>query len=419
MALRRVLLLVSAGALLAAGNSAFGAVAHTSVVRADPADFTPQVEGGGAAVHALAQRGRTVYAGGTFQNVTNAAGEASQQRRNLVSFDADTGAVTSLDADVEGTVWAIRPAGQWLYVGGDFTRVNGVSRVGLARIHATTGEVDEGFNARLNGRVTEIHLVASRLLVGGRFSERLLALDPDTGADTGYIDLPITGNLSSASDGGEVYRFAVNRAGTRLVAIGNFRAVGDSPRSRAFMLNLGSRTATLSRWYYDPLANTCRGLANPDYLRDVDFSPDGTYFVVVARGIAPRPGGFGRDVCDGAARFETNILDARRPTWVNYTGGDTLHSVAATGAAVYAQGHQQRFNAPAFAGGVRLRVEPVSRVGIAALNSRTGRALPWNPGKTRGVGGKEFLATADGLWVGSDGVQFGGETHRGIAFCPR
>ena len=33
-----------------------------------------------------------------------------------------------------------------------------------------------------------------------------------------------------------------------------------------------------------------------------------------------------------------------RPTWINYTGGDTLHSVSATGAAVYVQGHQRWLN---------------------------------------------------------------------------
>jgi hypothetical protein len=37
-----------------------------------------------------------------------------------------------------------------------------------------------------------------------------------------------------------VYRFAVNPAGTRLVAVGNFTSVGGQTRYRAFMLTLGA-----------------------------------------------------------------------------------------------------------------------------------------------------------------------------------
>ena len=47
-----------------------------------------------------------------------------------------------------------------------------------------------------------------------------------------------------------------------------------------------------------------------------------------------------------------------------------------------------------------------------------GKALPWNPGKTRGIGGKDFLATSAGLWVASDGARIGGELHDNIAFMP-
>jgi hypothetical protein len=421
VAVRRLLLVLLVAGVMTGGNPASGAVAHSSVVSSDPADFTPHVEGGGgsgAAVLALAQGGGTTYAGGTFQGVSNAHGTRRLQRENLMAFDSTTGAITGLAVDIDGPVWALQPVGRWLYVGGDFGRVDGVARRGIVRVDATTGAVDQGFDARLNGRVTEIRLVGSRLLVGGSFSQRLLALDPQTGADTGYVGVRIAGTVGTRGRG-EVYRFAVDAAGTHLVAIGNFRTVAGRMRRQAFMLDLGRRSATLNPWQYPALANACRNGRPPDYLRDVDFSPDGSYFVVVSTGGLPRPSGLGRDLCDATARFQTDVAAPRRPFWVNYTGGDTLHSVAATGAAVYAQGHQRRFNAPVFSGGVRLRVAPVARSGIGALHPRTGRALAWNPGKTRGIGGKDFLATRAGLWVGSDGTEFAGEHHGGIAFCPR
>jgi hypothetical protein len=418
---RRKLLVLLAAAVLTGSAPAFGAVAHPSVVSADPADFTPHVEGGAArpTVNALAQRGRTIFAGGAFSTVAAAGGNRSVSRENLVSFDATTGAIRALAPNVEGQVFALQPAGRWLYVGGDFARVNGVQRRGIARVNATTGAVDTGFNARLDGRVTEIRLVGPRLLVGGSFTERLLALNPETGAHTRYIGVRIAGTRGEAGTRPNVYRFAVNATRTRLVAVGNFRTVAGRTRNQAFMLNLGPRSATLNGWRYQPLANLCLSETKRDYLRDVDFAPGGSYFVLVSTGGPPRAGGLGRDICDATARFETRIAAPRRPTWINYAGGDTLHSVAATGSVVYVQGHQRRLSTPLFSAGRRVPNTSVERAGIGALNPRTGRAVAWNPGKTRGIGGKDFLATGAGLWVGSDGVRFAGEVHQGIAFCPR
>jgi hypothetical protein len=60
----------------------------------------------------------------------------------------------------------------------------------------------------------------------------------------------------------------------------------------------------------------------------------------------------------------------------------------------------------------------VSRPGIAALNPRTGKALPWNPTKGRGVGTRALVATGTGLIVGSDTTQLGREYHARIGMFP-
>jgi len=60
----------------------------------------------------------------------------------------------------------------------------------------------------------------------------------------------------------------------------------------------------------------------------------------------------------------------------------------------------------------------VSRPGIGAINPTTGLALSWNPTKDRGVGGKDLLVTARGLWVASDTEHIGGETRMRIALLP-
>jgi hypothetical protein len=344
------------------------------VVGANPANATPNVASG--AVYKLLQVGGTMYAGGAFSSVSTPAGVSpggTFARGNVVAFNATTGVVASFAPSVNGEVWAIASDGASLWIGGTFTSVNGVARRGVAK------------------------------------------LNPATGANTGYLNLGISGSVTSNAGPVEVYRFAVNPAGTRLVAVGNFTTVGGQTRYRAFMLTLGA-TASLNAWYYPPLRNLCRAGSLPDYMRDVDFSPDGSWFAVVSTGYIPQTGGVGRDLCDATARFETAVPNPTRPTWINYTGGDTLHSVAATDVAVYVQGHQRWLDNPQ--GADTAGPGAVSRPGIGAIHPTTGLALPWNPTKERGVGGKDLYVTSQGLWVGSDTNRIGGETRRRIALLP-
>jgi hypothetical protein len=145
----------------------------------------------------------------------------------------------------------------------------------------------------------------------------------------------------------------------------------------------------------------------------VDFSPDGSYFVIVTTG---GPNGT-TGLCDAAARFETgNVSSTVQPTWINFTGGDTLYSVAATGPAVYVGGHQRWLNNPL--GRDSAGPGAVERPGIGAIDPVTGLALPWNPTKSREHGTMALYATPTGLWVGSDGANFGHEEHAGIGFAP-
>jgi len=293
-----------------------------------------------------------------------------------------------------------------------------VPRRGVARLDATTGRLDPAFRATsVGGDVSDLEVVGGRLIVGGQFAKRLAALDLTTGADTGYLDLGITGTADGVARPTRIYRFAVSPDRTRLVAVGDVGRVSGQFRERAFMVDLRPDSGTLSPWYYAGLGNDCQSNGHiPAYLRDVDFSPDGRWFVTVATGGIPAEGELGASVCDAAARFETAALQPRRPTWINYTGGDTLHSVAVTGAAVYVSGHQRWLDNPM--GHDSCGPGCIPRQGIGAIDPAGGRALPWNPGKTRAVGGRDLLATSSGLWVGSDGAYFRGEYRYGIAFVP-
>ncbi|TWD75355.1 beta-propeller uncharacterized protein DUF5122 [Kribbella amoyensis] len=398
--------------VLTGGPATGSPIAHTAVVSPNPSDLTPRVQDG--AVYKMLQLGGIMFAGGQFSQVKPYTNAGTINRNRLFGFNPVTGGLTAFQASFNSEVWALATDGRSLWVGGYFNSVNGVPRTGVVKLNPYTGAVDPAFNARLTGSVTDMAIVKGRLILGGTFSKKLIAVNPATGGDTGYIKLAITGAPGGTNAGQtKVFRFAPNPAGTRLAIVGTFTSVGGQARRQAAMINLGASSATVSGWY-SPLFDKACYTATPTYSRDVDFSHDGTYFVIVTTG-----GGFPNDrthLCDSATRWNTSDARTTYPVWANYTGGDTLLSVQVTRAAVYVQGHQRWMNNPGgrdFAG-----PGAVSRPGIAALNPHSGLAYSWNPTKDRGVGGYDLLLTAQGLWVASDTTHIGGEVHERIAFLP-
>jgi hypothetical protein len=418
---RSVLLSAATGIVLALApaSPADAGEQHPAVVDDDAADPTPQLVATGGIdqprTDALTQLGDTVYAGGWFERVSQ--GGSTYTRENVVAFDAESGAVRSFAPNVDGRVGALAAAGDSIYIGGKFSTVNGVARANLVKVDAVTGAVDPTFRPRLGGKVNALVVSRGQLFAGGAFAKKLTAVDLATGADTGFVNLSITDPLPNAWGSVAVYAMAIDSAGTRLVATGNFRTVAGQPRSRLFVADLGAGSARLSPWYYDDFARPCTSTSPQRiaYLQGVDFAPDGSYFVVVSTGQISRPGDLGETVCDAAGRFDLD--DDSQPAWINYTGGDSLWSVSATGAAVYVQGHHTYLDN---AGGWQDHPVPsaVVRRGVGAIHPGTGTALAWNPNKPARIGGKAFLATSDGLWIGSDSTQIGGEPQRGIAFMP-
>jgi PKD repeat protein len=390
---------------------------QAKIVSADPADWTPSVMDG--QVNAVAQVGNRIIVGGTFTTVRLAGSSTDIPRRGLFSFDAVTGAIDnafnpSPDDDVEALEPG--PEGNTIIVGGAFRTIAGVKHKGIAKLNVSNGSLVSAFTTTTDARVYDLALRGTRLYLAGVFAKvnnaarsRLARVDATTGA----LDAGLNITFSGVHNGGTTVlsKMDVTPDGSRLVGIGNFTNVGGLTRDQFVVIDTAGATASVSTYYTSRFSVACSS-SFPTYMRDVDISPDGSYFAIVTTG-AYRAG----SLCDATSRFDWTAPGTdKQPTWVDYTGGDTLYSVAITGTAIYVGGHNRWVNNP-FRGDAP-GPGAVPREGIAALDPANGLPFSWNPGRTRGVGVFALVATSTGLWVGSDTDELGGEYHPRLGFFP-
>ncbi len=201
-----------------------------------------------------------------------------------------------------------------------------------------------------------------------------------------------------------------------MVVVGNFRIAGGLTRNQVFMVDLGATSASVSTtWNTTQYSPICSQNAFDSYMRDVEMSPDGSYFVVSTTG-GPHP----PNLCDTASRWETMASGtALLPTWVANSGGDTLWGVGISEAAVFVGGHNRWMNNPT--GTDNPRAGAVPRPGLSALDPTTGVPLKWNPGRNpRGEAAYELYPTDDGLYLVSDTDWIGDRRYQRprIAFFP-
>jgi len=389
------------------GSSAGASVQQDVVVASVPSAKSPAVMDG--RVLAIAKVGSSLVAVGPFTQVTSNG--VIVPRSGVVAFAETTGTVSdAFDPQITGPVTTVAagPTAGTVYVGGKITAVNGTAVNKLALLNLSDGSLVSTFKAPpISGSVEDLALVGGRLIVAGTFTTvggkahaGLASMTAGTGALDPFVNLQFSGhhnyNGTGAFSAVGVKKIDVTPGGTRLAAIGNFTDVSGSTRDQLALLDLSGGAAAVSDWYTSGYEDPCSPRSFDSYVRDVDFSPDGSYFVVVDTG-GPHPG----TLCDTAVRWETSASGLVSPTWVDETGGDTLFSVAVTGTAVYVGGHQRWLNNPL--GTDSARAGAVPRPGLGALDPKSGVPLSWNPGRNpRGVGVFALLPTSYGLWVGSD-----------------
>jgi hypothetical protein len=131
------------------------------------------------AVKGIAQIGNTIYMGGKFRNVQRGVGGPKYAQSYLAAFDKDTGEwIPSFNPVIDAPVLSLKasPDGTKLFVGGEFTNVNGVAgTTGLAALDPTTGAPVSGWTgyvSRPTGSydVRAMDVQGPWLYIGGNFT---------------------------------------------------------------------------------------------------------------------------------------------------------------------------------------------------------------------------------------------------------
>lgn len=147
---------------LAAFNSATGALISS---------FAPTITYSGTTAHpgvfalALSPDGKTLYAGGLFDQVNGVA------RNNLAAFDTTTGALTSWapKATAKVNTLSVSPDGSHIYIGGVFGAMNGVVRTHAAAVDPSGKLLS--WAPKLDGTVYSLAVAPdnSQVVLGGFF----------------------------------------------------------------------------------------------------------------------------------------------------------------------------------------------------------------------------------------------------------
>ncbi|MBW8481609.1 hypothetical protein [Actinomadura parmotrematis] len=219
------------GAALAPGTTA---AADTAPAKGTPATVTAdalptwQVNG---VVWSMATVGNTVYATGNFTKARppgTKAGDAREvARKNILAFDITTGnLITSFDhsLDGQGLRVAASPDGKRVYVGGEFTTVDGKAHSRLAAFDTATGALVAGFAPKVSNKVRAIAATNSTVYFGGNFFNvngksrtRLAAVKASDGTN---VD-----TWKPTADDDEVFALALSPDADRVIIGGRFQTL--------------------------------------------------------------------------------------------------------------------------------------------------------------------------------------------------
>jgi len=421
-------LLGAVGLVLSVGAQAKLGATHPALVSEFASFNTPGVIDG--RVEAIAVDGDTVFVGGTFTQIHDPLNEGDIiNQPYLFAYSKSSGnVIRTFDPVLNNSVFTLETTGEGtgVFAAGVFTNINGESRRALAKLD-NNGDRVSGFGARPDAAISAMVRLGNTLYIGGNFStisgtniERLAALDTATGAVDPSLNFDFGGVISTTRTQGVqgVDELDVTSDGELMVVVGNFTSIDGISRTRLAVIELEGQ-ASVSTWNTDDFDIQCPASRFPQYILGMDISPDDSYFVMGTTGFRfannPVP------ACDTVTRYDFGDLTATdaEPTWVNYTGGDSVFEVVSTGHTVYAGGHFE-FLDNDFGAGNTGGPGSTQRAGLAALDPLNGLTIrTWQSDRSpRGIGVFALLSDDEGLYMGDDTNFLNGTEHKKLKFMP-
>ena len=164
-------LLISAGTFEQARADTAPAPGTSATVSADGLP-TWQING---VVWSQVVVGNTVYATGSFSKArpagVAAGGVGEIAAGNLFAYDITTGnrVAFSHSLNAQGLAVAASPDGSRIYIGGDFTSVDGLPRGHIAAFDTATGAVVTSFAPNVSNEVRALAATNSTVFIGGGY----------------------------------------------------------------------------------------------------------------------------------------------------------------------------------------------------------------------------------------------------------
>jgi hypothetical protein len=341
----------------------------------------------GPIIRAMIVRGDTVFVAGNFTAV------GGQPRSCLAALDATSGQVLAWYPGAPNSeIEALALKGGSLYVGGYFTQYSGQTRNRAAAMDLITGALLP-WNPNITGpddaygytpRVMAIATKDSTVFLGGVFSSAsgqsriaLAAVDADSGALRPWNPAPA--NIYSYPPP-LIRSLAVQ--GDTLYVGGNFEIIGGADRTS--LAAISAETSAATGW--NPRPND----GNDVYALAVSGR------VVYAGGTFVSMGPW--QTRENFAAFD--LTTGALKDWDPSDNGISATSIVVSAGKVYVAGNFS------FIGG-----QP--RAGLAALDTLTGAALPWNPGTDNWV---DAMVLSNGtLYVGGQFSNVGGQPRFRVA----
>ena len=326
------------GLVVAPATAAHAADPVAAAATPDPATVTAdalptwQING---VVYSQAIIGDTVYVTGSFTRArppgVAAGGAGEVVANNIFAYRLSTGDrvasfATNQGLNAQGLVIRASADGSRLWVGGDFTTVNGTARGHLAALNPVDGSLVSGGGfvpPNVGGQVRGLGVTPGTIYVGGNFTSangvartRLAAFSVSTGAMSSW---------APAAAGGYVWAMTMSPDLTRVIPAGSFTTLAGQPAYG--MGSLMASTGAVNPW---PAQDRIRDAGADGAITSVKADGTqvyGTAYSFTQNGTADWEGTFAIDPMTGQIN------------WANDCLGDT-YDIAPAGQVLYNASHQ-------------------------------------------------------------------------------